>query len=164
MCTMLSKWLFIYTIFLLVFTLIVTLHCRLTPKYSRNCVTWLLSLYAFQLYNIKVCVPFCSHINKKTTFTDPRLAFAVEDKVIAGDMSTVKQKFDSYSTAQQVLTGRDLTGKYAIITGANAGICMRNLRGEGCNQSILCYLTKQIDACTVVIRRFQTPAIFLSSS
>lgn len=67
-------------------------------------------------------------MNKKTTFTDPRLAFAVEDKDIVGDVSSIKQKFDSYSTAQQVLTGRDLTGKYAVITGASAGIGMRNMR------------------------------------
>lgn len=63
-----------------------------------------------------------SHNTQKTTFTDPRLAFAVEDKDIVGDMSTIKQRFDGNSTASQVLTGRDLTGKYAIITGANTGI------------------------------------------
>lgn len=63
-----------------------------------------------------------SHLSKKTTFTDPRLAFAVEDKDFAGDVSSLRQKFDSHSTAMQVLIGRDLSGKYAIVTGANTGI------------------------------------------
>lgn len=63
-----------------------------------------------------------SHINEKTTFTDPRLAFAVEDKDIAGDVSNLKQRFDANSTANQILAGRDLTGKYAIITGGTSGI------------------------------------------
>mgnify|MGYP001801562668 CR=1 FL=1 len=132
MCTMLSKWLSIYTIFL-------GFHPNCNSALPRDAkVQSELSNLAFILVCFlalqykSLCTLF-SHINKKTTFTDPRLAFAVEDKDIAGDMSTVKQKFDSYSTAQQVLTGRDLTGKYAIITGANAGIGMRNLRGEGCN-------------------------------
>ena len=60
-------------------------------------------------------------MNKKTTFTDPRLAFAVEDKE-PGDASSMRQKFDSNSTALQVLKGRDLTGQYALITGANSGL------------------------------------------
>ncbi len=61
-----------------------------------------------------------SHINKKTTYTDPRLAFAVEDT--SDDPNIIKQRFDGGSTAQQVLMGRDLTGQYAIVTGANSGI------------------------------------------
>lgn len=32
------------------------------------------------------------------------------------------QKFDAGSTALQVLHGRDLTGRYVIVTGANSGI------------------------------------------
>lgn len=61
-------------------------------------------------------------MSQKTTFTDPRLAFAVEDKDIVGDISSLRQKFDSHSTAMQVLVGRDLSGKFCIITGANSGI------------------------------------------
>lgn len=60
-----------------------------------------------------------SHINKKTTFTDPRLAFAEPLKTSPADF---KQKFDGNSTALQVLNGRDLTGKFALITGASDGI------------------------------------------
>ena len=64
----------------------------------------------------------CSHINQKTTYTDPRLAFAEEVKNSAMDF---RQKFDASSTALQILHGRDLSGKHVIITGANSGI------GEG---------------------------------
>lgn len=60
-----------------------------------------------------------SHINDRTTFTDPRLAFAEAVKTSPLD---IRQKFDGSSTALQVLQGRDLTGQYALITGANCGI------------------------------------------
>lgn len=62
-----------------------------------------------------------SHINKKTTYTDPRLAFAEDEKKTPFDF---KQKFDGNSTALQVTQGKDLSGKYAIVTGANSGIGM----------------------------------------
>lgn len=64
-------------------------------------------------------VVYADHINKKTTFTDPRLAFAEPLKTSPKDF---RQKFDGNSTALQVLNGRDLTGKYAIVTGASGGI------------------------------------------
>lgn len=61
----------------------------------------------------------CSHINEKTTYTDPRLAFAEELKDSPMDF---RQRFDGNTSAMHVLLGRDLTGKYAIVTGANSGI------------------------------------------
>lgn len=68
-----------------------------------------------------------------TTYSDPRLAFAVEDAdQIVGE---VRQRFDASSTALQVLHGRDLKGKLAIITGANIGIgfeTARSLALHGC--------------------------------
>lgn len=67
-------------------------------------------------------VYLASHKTKTTTFTDPRLAFAVEDKDIAGDISTLRQKFDANTSALQIVKGRDLSNKYAIVTGANTGI------------------------------------------
>ena len=57
-------------------------------------------------------------MNQKTTFTDPRLAFAE----IETPSKELRQKFDGNSTALQILQGRDLTGRYVIITGANSGI------------------------------------------
>ena len=65
-----------------------------------------------------------SHINKKTTYTDPRLAFAVEESSVEGRSlaRSVKQRFDASSTPMQVLLDRDLSKKHAIVTGANSGI------------------------------------------
>ncbi|KAI1285260.1 WW domain-containing oxidoreductase [Halotydeus destructor] len=64
-------------------------------------------------------VIFVDHINKRTSYTDPRLAFAVEDKEAGDD---VRQQFGASSTGLQVLQGRDLSGKVAIVTGGNCGI------------------------------------------
>ncbi|CAG2112855.1 unnamed protein product [Medioppia subpectinata] len=64
-------------------------------------------------------VIYVDHTTKKTTYTDPRLAFAFEDKDVGTDMT---QRFDASTTGDEVLHGRDLTGKVAIITGANSGI------------------------------------------
>lgn len=64
---------------------------------------------------------YVDHINHRTTYTDPRLAFAYD---IDDDsrQRVLRQRFDSSSTADQVLEGRDLSGKVAIVTGANSGI------------------------------------------
>lgn len=62
---------------------------------------------------------FVDHINHKTTYTDPRLAFAVEE---SKSLTDLQQRFDSSTTGIQVLHGRDLTGHVAIVTGANCGI------------------------------------------
>ena len=68
--------------------------------------------------------PSCSHINRKTTYTDPRLAFAQEIKSDSGTkrVEGIKQRFDGATYAMTVLQGRDLSGQYAIVTGANSGI------------------------------------------
>ncbi|KAJ2950168.1 hypothetical protein O0L34_g11525 [Tuta absoluta] len=76
------------------------------------------------------------YVNKNTgssTYVDPRLAFAKEEKKGIYDF---RQRFDSSSTAFQVLHGVDLSGKYALITGANAGIgyeTAKSLARHGCN-------------------------------
>ena len=57
-----------------------------------------------------------SAVNKRTTYVDPRLALSISDK------KKGKWKFDSSSTAMEVLRGQDLSNKTAIITGANSGI------------------------------------------
>lgn len=67
------------------------------------------------------------------TYVDPRLAFAKEEKKHVNDF---RQRFDGSSTAFQVLHGIDLSGKYALITGCNAGIgfeTAKSLARHGCN-------------------------------
>ena len=58
-------------------------------------------------------------MNKRATYTDPRLAFAVEDK---GEETDIRQKFDGSTLADQILLGRDLSKIYVVITGASSGI------------------------------------------
>lgn len=83
-------------------------------------------------------IVYVNHENERTTYTDPRLAFAIEEKEHVNDF---RQRFDASSTALQVLHGRDLTGKIAIITGANAGIgfeTARSLAKHGCTVVFAC--------------------------
>lgn len=81
-------------------------------------------------------------LNKETqqrTNVDPRLAFAVEEPT--QDVTRVRQRFDSCSTALQVLHGKDLHGRIALITGANCGIgfeTARSLAQHGCEIIFAC--------------------------
>ncbi|XP_077283492.1 WW domain-containing oxidoreductase [Arctopsyche grandis] len=83
-------------------------------------------------------VIFIDHENGRKTYTDPRLAFAVEEKLHQDDF---RQRFDSSTTALQVLHGRDLSGKVAFVTGCNTGIGFEtaySLARHGCKVIMAC--------------------------
>ena len=63
-------------------------------------------------------VTYVNSQTNRTTYTDPRLAFAVEYN---RDENDLRQKFDSSATALTVLHGQNLSDKIAIVTGANSG-------------------------------------------
>lgn len=72
-------------------------------------------------YHATILIPvyffFCfSHINKRTTYFDPRQAFTVEDVIVK------PKRYDGNTAALEILQGRDLSDKVVIITGGNSGI------------------------------------------
>lgn len=77
--------------------------------------------------------------NNKRTYIDPRLAFAVEN--MPKNISEIRQRFDCSTTAFQILHGQDLSGKTAVVTGANCGIgfeTARSLAFFGCRVFLVC--------------------------
>ena len=72
---------------------------------------------------------FVDHVNETTTYTDPRLAFALEEKKTKEGSSYTCSKsrvlFDASTTASQILLARDLTGHVAIVTGECGEILLR---------------------------------------
>ncbi|XP_055536554.1 WW domain-containing oxidoreductase-like [Wyeomyia smithii] len=84
-------------------------------------------------------IVFSEGATQRKSYTDPRLAFAVEEAPqVVGQL---RQRFDSGTNALQVLHGRDLSGKVAIITGSNTGIgyeTARSLALHGCEVIFAC--------------------------
>ena len=102
--------------------------CKLLRVLSGN----ILDILIFQLLSIEnefsqgliststFCVPiFHSAINRRTTYSDPRLA-----QIFTKNNT---KRLDGYSTAMHVLNGEDLTGKVVVVTGANSGIGMHTM-------------------------------------
>ncbi|KAB0791400.1 hypothetical protein PPYR_03200 [Photinus pyralis] len=93
---------------------------------------------------------YIDHENRRTTYTDPRLAFAVEEKDHPNDF---RQRFDASSTALQVLHGRDLTGKVALITGANAGIGYETARSLAKHSCTVIFACRNVESARAAIDR-----------
>lgn len=82
---------------------------------------------------------FVNTTTNQTTHVDPRLAFAQEEPPM--NISQVRQRFDGSTNALQVLHGKDLHCRLAVITGANSGIgyeTTRSLAFHGCDVIMAC--------------------------
>ncbi len=76
---------------------------------------------------------YVDHRNRRTTYADPRLAFATEIVEENPMLSEFRQRFDASSKALQVLHGVNLTGKSALITGASSGVGFETARALACH-------------------------------
>jgi len=91
-------------------------------------------------------VLYIDHTDGRTTFTDPRLAFAKEDNAPS---DSFRQRFDGSTGALQVLHGHNLSGKTAVITGANSGIGLATARAlalHGCHVVFACRSEERANA------------------
>ena len=84
--------------------------CHLVGREELWRTTRFLSFFQMDrfLFHFKQVV-YVDLVNKKTTFTDPRLAFAKET---VSASTTFRQKFDSGSTALQVFESKHISGKW----------------------------------------------------
>ena len=111
-----------------------------------------------------------SHIEKKSSYIDPRLAYSKKSNIKkelltvnsnSGNMNGRVRVVDSYvfdetSTASDLLRGRDLSGSYAIVTGANRGVGLeisKALAYAGCTVILACRNMKTSQAaCDSLLR------------
>lgn len=112
-----------------------------------------------------------SHIEKKSSYIDPRLAYSKKSNIkkelltvnsnSGGNMNGRVRVVDSYvfdetSTASDLLRGRDLSGSYAIVTGANRGVGLeisKALAYAGCTVILGCRNMKTSQAaCDSLLR------------
>jgi len=96
---------------------------------------------------------YMDQVGKRTTYVDPRLALSISDA------KKGKIKFDSSSSAMEVLRGRDLSNKTAIVTGANSGIGFETAKAlslHGCHVVMACRDMNLANKAAESIRTAQT--------
>ena len=103
--------------------------------------------------NERLPLSLSSELNKRDTTVDPRPAFAQD--ATTRDTTT---HYGHQSNALQILYGSDLSGKVAIVTGANTGIgfeIARSLAKHGCQVVLGCRNLTKGEAACVKIRQEQ---------
>ncbi|XP_029204714.2 WW domain-containing oxidoreductase-like isoform X2 [Acropora millepora] len=103
---------------------------------------------------------FFDAVNRCTTYADPRLA-----------QSFTKHKdnfkrLDSYSTAMQVLSGEDLSGRVAVVTGSNSGIGFETAKALalcGAHVILACRDMNKANKAAAMIRAAQTPEPYVET-
>lgn len=95
---------------------------------------------------------YVDHANRRTTYSDPRLAFATEEKEHAQDF---RQRFDGSTMALQVLHGRDLAGKVAVVTGSNTGIGFETARSLALHGCIVVFACRDLNRTRAAIGKIK---------
>ncbi|XP_018022712.1 WW domain-containing oxidoreductase isoform X4 [Hyalella azteca] len=99
-------------------------------------------------------VKFIHKDSQRSTYVDPRLAFATEE---TSGLHNLRQRYDASSTGLQILHGQNLSGLKAIVTGANCGIgfeTARSLAFHGCQVILACrHLKKANDAIKNILKQ-----------
>jgi len=105
---------------------------------------------------------YVNHDDQKTTYIDPRLAFAKECQSRKG-LEDFRQRFDASSNALQILHGQDLSGKVAIVTGANHGgigyEMARTLARSGCTVVFAC---RDLNKASVSIGKIKSERTYVN--
>ncbi|XP_068722141.1 WW domain-containing oxidoreductase-like isoform X1 [Montipora capricornis] len=103
---------------------------------------------------------FFDAVNRRTTYADPRLA-----QSFTKDRDNSK-KLDSYSTATHVLSGEDLSGRVAVVTGSNSGIGFETAKAlalHGAHVILACRDMKKANKAATMIRAGQTPEPYVET-
>lgn len=113
-----------------------------------------------KLYDSKGSVFFFDSVNRVTTYIDPRIALNFTKS------KKNSKKLDSHSTAMHVLNGEDLSGKVAMVTGANSGIGFETAKAlalHGAHVILACRNMNKANRAAAMIRQAQTPEAYVET-